>query len=176
MLYKTHIAGGLALGYILFSKVPMLRVDITESKTLIIITSGLLLGSLFPDIDHKNSYLSRKIKPISSVTSKVFRHREFTHSIVGTLLFYYLLSMFLGRTSIDPMYSTMFIEAFTIGVISHILLDMLTVSGVVLFYPVYKKRIGIQMFNNNKWKMETKEMMVMLVFIIIALITYFGFL
>ena len=72
------------------------------------------------------------------------------------------------------MYSTMFIEAFTIGVISHIFLDMLTVSGVVLFYPVYKKRIGIQMFNNNKLKMESKEMMVMVSFIIIALITYFA--
>lgn len=174
MLYKTHIAGGLALGYILFSKVPMLNVDITESKTLIIITSGLVLGSLFPDIDHRNSYLSRKIKPISSITSKIFKHREFTHSIVGTLLFYYLLSSILGKTNIEAMYSTMFIEAFIIGVISHIVLDMLTVSGVVLFYPMYKKRIGIQMFSNNKSKMESKEMMVMVSFIIIALITYFS--
>ena len=70
MLYKTHIAGGLALGYILFSKVPMLKVDITESKTLIIITSALVIGSLFPDIDHKNSYLSRKLKPVSYVDRK----------------------------------------------------------------------------------------------------------
>lgn len=80
MLYKTHIAGGLALGYIAFSKVPMFNVDMTQSKTLIIITSGLVVGSLFPDIDHKNSYLSRKIKPLSFITSKLFKHREFTHS------------------------------------------------------------------------------------------------
>ena len=173
MLYKTHIAGGLALGYILFSKVPMLNVDITESKTLVIITSGLFLGSLFPDIDHKNSYLSRKLKPLSYVTSKIFKHREFTHSIVGTVLVSYLLYVILGKTNIDPIYSSMFNQAFTIGIISHIILDMLTISGVVLFYPIIKKRVGVQMFN-SKSKMESKEMFVMIIFIIIALVSYFG--
>lgn len=103
MLYKTHIAGGLALGYILFNKVPMLNVDITESKTLIIITSGLVLGSLFPDIDHKNSYLSRKLKPVSFITSKVFKHREFTHSIVGTISISYLMYFILSKTNMEYM-------------------------------------------------------------------------
>lgn len=152
----------------------MLNVDITESKSLIIITSGLILGSLFPDIDHRNSYLSRKLKPISYITSKIFKHREFTHSIVGTISVSYLLYIILSKTNIDPIYSYMFIKAFTVGIISHIILDMLTVSGVVLFYPIYKRRIGIQMFNNNRSKMESKEIMIMMTLIIIALISYFG--
>lgn len=173
MLYKTHIAGGLALGYILFNKVPMLNVDITESKTLIIITSGLVLGSLFPDIDHKNSYLSRKLKPVSFITSKVFKHREFTHSIVGTISISYLMYFILSKTNMEYMYKSMFSKAFTIGIISHIILDMMTISGVVLFYPLYKKRVGIRMFNHRNSKVESKEIIIMIIFIIIALISYF---
>lgn len=173
MLYKTHIAGGLALGYIGFSKIGMLNVDITESKSLVIITTGLILGSLFPDIDHKNSYLSRKIKPLSFITSKIFRHREFTHSIVGTISVSYLLYLILAKTSMGPIYSTMFNSAFTIGVISHILLDMMTVSGVVLFYPIYKRRVRLGLLNTNNYsKIEAKEMLIMTVFIIIAFIAY----
>lgn len=176
MLYKTHIAGGLALGYVLFNKVGILKVDLTQSKSLIIVTSGLILGSLFPDIDHKNSYLSRKIKPISFITSKVFRHREFTHSIVGTISISYLLNLILSKTNIESVYSRMFISAFTTGIISHILLDMVTVSGVVLFYPLYKKRVRLGLFNPRKYsKMESRQMVIMIVFIIIAFISYFDF-
>ena len=174
MLYKTHIAGGLALGYILFNRIPMLNVDITESKSLIIITSGLVLGSLFPDIDHRNSYLSRKIKPISFITSKVFKHREFTHSIIGTISASYLLSIILSKTNIESIYRSMFNQAFTIGIISHIILDMMTISGVVLFYPIYKKKVGIGMFNSKGHKIESKERFIMTIFIIITLISYFG--
>ena len=175
ILYKTHIAGGLALGYILFNKVPMLNVDITESKTLIIITSGLVLGSLFPDIDHKNSYLSRKVKPISFITSKLFKHREFTHSIVGTISFSYLLHIILNKMNREIIYSSMFRNAFTIGFISHIILDMMTISGVVLFYPIYKKRIGIGMYNHKGVKIEVKEIFIMTIFIVITLISYLGY-
>lgn len=173
MLYKTHIAGGLALGYITFNKIPMLKIDIGESKTLIIITSGLILGSLFPDIDHKNSYLSRRIKPLSYITSKVFRHREFTHSIVGTISISYLLYLILGKTNIEAIYINMFISSFTIGIISHIFLDMMTISGVVLFYPFYKKRVRLGSFNMIKdSRVVGKGMLAMIVFIIIVLIAY----
>lgn len=173
MLYKTHIAGGLALGYIMFNKIPMLEADIGQSKILIIITSGLILGSLFPDIDHKNSYLSRKIKPLSYITSRIFKHREFTHSIVGTISIYYLLYLILGKINIEYIYKDMFIRAFIIGVISHIFLDMMTISGVVLFYPLYKKRVRLGSFNMNKHsRVVGKGMLAMIVFIIIVLIAY----
>ena len=152
----------------------MLNVDIRESKSLIIITSGLVIGSLFPDIDHRNSYLSRKIKPISFLTSKLFKHREFTHSIIGTIFVSYLLYIILDRTDIETMYSSMFNKAFTIGIISHIILDMMTISGVVLFYPMYKKRVGIGMFNHKSLKIEFKEIFLMIIFLIIILTSCFG--
>lgn len=177
MLYKTHIAGGLALGYIAFNNIAMLNVDISDSKSLIIVTSGLMLGSLFPDIDHRNSYLSRKVKPISCITSKIFRHREFTHSIVGTILMSYLFYLLLGKFNINPIYANVFIKAFTIGIISHILLDMMTVSGVVLFYPLYKKKVRLWIFNTSNYyriRARAKEIFIMVVFILVAFIAYTG--
>lgn len=170
MLYKTHIAGGLALGYITFNNFNILNVDVRESNTLIVITAGLILGSLFPDIDHKKSYLSQKVKPISFITSKIFRHREFTHSIVGTVIVSYLLYTILSKVNIEPIYTNMFLKSFVIGIASHIFLDMLTVSGVVLFYPFYKKRVGINIFNHSR--IEAKETLITIFCILIAIISY----
>lgn len=176
MLYKTHIAGGLVLGYISFTRVPMLKADISQSKVLIIIISGLILGSLFPDIDHKNSYLSRKIRPLSYITSKIFKHREFTHSIAGVFSISYILYLILGKTNMEPIYLGIFNNAFTIGMISHIILDMMTVSGVALFYPLNRRRISFGLLHPRKYyKIESKQMIIMIAFIIIALISYVDF-
>lgn len=173
VLYKTHIVGGIALGYILFNKVPELNVDMAQSKNLIIVTSGLILGSLFPDIDHKNSYLSRKIRPLSNITSKIFKHREFTHSIIGTAVFSYMMYFILSKMKIDAKYVNMFTISFTIGIISHILLDIITVAGVVLFYPLYKKRIRIALFKSNGYsKMDSKEMILMIILILLVFLSY----
>lgn len=85
----------------------------------------------------------------------------------------YLIYLILGKFNIGPIYLNMFMTAFTIGVVSHIILDMLTVSGVVLFYPLYKKRVRIGIFSSNRYsKMEAKEMVIMIIFIIIAFIAY----
>lgn len=173
MLYKTHIAGGLALGYIAFNNINMLDVNIMESKSLLIVTSGLTLGSLFPDIDHKNSYLSRKIRPISFVTSKIFKHREFTHSIVGTISVAFLLNVILEKVGVEAITADIFLKAFTIGVVSHILLDMMTISGVVLLYPFYKKRIRIGKLRTGKYiKFGFKEILILVFLILLACAAY----
>lgn len=173
MLYKTHVVGGLALGYVVFSNVSMLNVNLTESKSLLIAASGLAIGSLFPDIDHQNSFLSRKVKPLSWLTSKVLKHREFTHSIVGTISIYYLLKLILDKIAIDILLSDIFLKAFIIGMISHILLDMLTVAGVVLFYPLSKKRIGVGIFHKKLYiKVGFKELITLIFLIVMAYFAY----
>ena len=175
ILYKTHVAGGLALGYIVFNNIGMLNVNIMESKTLLVVTSGLVLGSLFPDIDHRNSYLSKKVKPISFLTSKIFRHREFTHSIVGSILISILFYFILGKMNINPITIDSFMKAFVIGVISHILLDMMTVSGVVLLYPIYKKRIRMgKLHFKRSSKIQSNELVLMIIFILLGIMAYRG--
>lgn len=87
-----------------------------------------ILGSLLPDIDHTESKLGRRIRPISFVITKIFGHRTLTHS----LTLYFFLSV-LGYFAF-PQYQIQLL-AIVVGAISHLLLDSLNPSGVPLFYP-----------------------------------------
>lgn len=44
---------------------------------------GLVLGSLLPDIDHPQSYLGRRLTPLSVPIFKLFGHRGITHSFLS---------------------------------------------------------------------------------------------
>lgn len=177
MLYKTHMVGGLALGYLAFTKSNIFIGNIAESKTLLIVTGGLLLGSLLPDIDHGNSFISKKLKPISKVTSKAFKHREFTHSILGSLLILIFFDFILKQITIDDIYRQVFIQSLGIGIISHIFLDMLTPAGVVLFYPLSKKRIKLFNFKKKakgKYKLIEKIMFTLFLATIVVIYIYYN--
>lgn len=170
MLYKTHVLGGLALGYLVFTKTNFLVGDIMESKTLLIASGGLVVGALLPDIDHGNSYISKKLKPISKFTSKYFRHREFTHSILGAGLMTVFLDFILKKIGFQDTYRTVFIQSILLGIISHIFLDMLTPAGVVLFYPLSKKRIKLLHFRKkSKKKFKMLERIFLTIFILIII-------
>lgn len=108
MKLKTHIAAGVTAGIYIATK----YINIPSENIIpALITSGI--ASVIPDMDvicFKN----------------VIRHRGITHSLLGLLIFAILMR------SITPAY---WIFA-TAGYASHILLDMLTVSGIILFYPV----------------------------------------
>ncbi len=170
------MAGGLALGYLVFAKVDGLSVDILDPINLGVISAGLILGSLIPDLDHKNSYISNKAKSLSFFTSRLFKHRGFTHSILGTLIFYYILNYFLPKLSlyIDIFYLDIFKWALIIGFISHIILDMMTPGGVVLFYPIIDKRIRLVNIkkDKNKYKILDKMVFLVSIFIIGAIYVY----
>jgi inner membrane protein len=84
--------------------------------------SFALMGALFPDIDIK-----AKVK-----------HRGFTHSLLCICLLYPLIYYF---TSSGALF-------FTIGFISHLVLDMLTKRGIALFYPI-KMRVGLKLFRTG---------------------------
>lgn len=143
MKYRTHIAGGLALGYVVYNNMNFSFANIDNKSSFFIATAGLLVGSLISDIDTKKSYASNKAKPISFITSKLLKHRGYTHSIVGTLsmtlIVYFLLEYFGLKSNAINLFSI----SFMLGMISHILLDMFNPTGVELFYPFTDKR---QMF------------------------------
>jgi inner membrane protein len=104
MTGKTHIAGGiLASMYFCFG-------DVTSSALLVI-------GSLFPDIDHGGSVLGKNIPLIH----RFFKHRGFTHSFVFLLITYFL-NVWLS-----------------IGCCVHIFMDMLTERGVQFLWPFERK-------------------------------------
>ena len=165
MRYQTHMAGGLLIGVSSLNLVAdklNLNSDIASFEGMVFIT-GAVIGSLFPDIDHRGSYLGRKAKITSTITNALFGHRGITHSPIamGAFVFFlYLLSKLFIVTS--PFIKLWFI-GFFLGILSHIFLDMLTKGGVPLLLPFTRKRISLT-------KMKTGSMGEKLVMIIMVIV------
>lgn len=142
---KTHTVGGALLAVSLSP----LYINYENSLTLptinglnsvpnqAIILSIILLastfGALLPDIDHKGSKIGRMFPFISYPLSQAFGHRTLTHSLT---LF---VPLFLIVTSVTTIYGYSWIGiAFLLGYFSHIVLDLFTPKGLLLFYPFLK--------------------------------------
>ncbi len=132
MNYQAHITVGTVTGIGISYAANHFHLNLSP----IFITISAFFGSALPDIDHPKSHLGRRFRIISRVISKAFGHRTFTHSLLFCFGMGYLLCQW--NISVG-------IGAFA-GIMSHILLDMLTPfsKGVALFYPI-KKRIGLFM-------------------------------
>lgn len=121
MLSKSHIIIGVGAAIM---AVPTLNLNVTTG-VLCVAAAGI--GSLAPDIDHPNSKIRRYI-PIPVP----LKHRGLTHSIVGVIGLMFLVSILIAPvpSAITPA------AFFMLGYIAHIVADMLTVAGVMLFYPL----------------------------------------
>lgn len=130
MNYSVHVTVGTATG--IGVCIAARQMGYNLSPILVIIPA--YIGAALPDIDHPKSHLGRRLKLVSRFVNKAFGHRGFTHS----LLFCTLVGWFLYNVN-----QSIGIGAF-FGILSHILLDMLTPfsKGVALLYPI-KKRIGL---------------------------------
>lgn len=91
------------------------------------------LGSLIPDIDQRQALLSRQmaVRPVAEVVSRVTRHRGPTHSLLALALVG-ALGGGLGATWGLPGLGALLVW----GCLFHLLADMLTKSGVPLFWPL----------------------------------------
>lgn len=140
MTYKTHLMGGV-LSAVVVTKFAMNP----DLELLPFFIGGTLFGSLFPDIDHTSSYIGRRLKPASLIVNTLVGHRGATHSLLINIPFIAALSVLSIRfqhiVALDI--SKMFILGLFIGILSHLLLDSFTKSGVPLFYPFLDKKISI---------------------------------
>ncbi|SET01314.1 metal-dependent hydrolase [[Clostridium] polysaccharolyticum] len=132
MNYAAHVTAGAAAG--IGISYASLRFHYNLSPVLV--TVPCFLAAALPDIDHPKSHLGRRFRFLSKTLFKAFGHRTFTHSLLFCFLMGYLFMQL--HTSVG-------IGVFC-GILSHILLDMLTPfsKGVALLYPI-KKRFGIFM-------------------------------
>lgn len=121
MMGKTHMIIGVTAAVMV---APTLELDIPTSL-LCIVAAGV--GSLFPDIDHPNSKIRQYIPVFLPL-----KHRGLTHSLLGLLGVMFLVSILI--TPLPPAAITP-AAFFIIGWLFHILADMVTNSGVMLFYP-----------------------------------------
>ena len=115
MTGRTHLSCGIATSLFLCGDV----------------VSGILLsvGSLLPDIDHKNSLFGKALPFIP----KIIKHRTWTHSLLFLILCYFI-NVYL-----------------CIGCFVHLFLDMMTKQGCPLFYPFdikIKLPFASQIYNN----------------------------
>ncbi len=128
MLAKTHIAFGILAGLVTLRYAPV-------SNEMLFIAL-VILGVFLPDIDHYDSKVNRSLK-VTRVVPLLFGHRGFFHSIFAVILVFAGLWYWQG-----------FIYGFgvSIGYISHLISDALTVSGVGFLNPIahYKMRGPIQ--------------------------------
>ncbi len=75
-----------------------------------------ILGSLLPDVDNPNSNVGSLCKRLSYYLKENYSHRGLTHSLLFAV-------------------PCLLIPSFGLGVLSHILLDLLNKRGVRLLYP-----------------------------------------
>ena len=104
----------------------------------------VLFASLLPDIDHPQSKVGRKVKPLSWLINNVFGHRGIFHSIWPVLglyiVFVYLLDWRLAGLGL------------CVGFFSHLVSDALTLDGVNFGHPFRAKVSGfVRTGGTSEW-------------------------
>lgn len=112
-----------------------------ETQPIILILSAAA-GGLIPDLDHPKSKFGKATRPVSDIIFAAVGHRTLTHSLLFTLIL-----SFLGWV-----FSTSVGLGLLIGMLSHIVLDLLTpmTNGVAFLYPFNKKRIHLWILNPKR--------------------------
>lgn len=93
------------------------------------------IGSLAPDIDIKNSYISKTLPKLHKRLGSKLRHRGVTHSLICLYFLYNLLNLLIQYTENNIVFICLS-SGFIVGYISHLCLDLITKEGIELFYPV----------------------------------------
>lgn len=139
MVKETHTKGSyifslLALPFI-FNKYLSNYESIYKAILIFIYVYFSYVGSLFPDIDMKNSYISKIFPKIYRFLGSKFRHRGITHSLIFVYLLCSLFSIIVHHSENNIVFICLF-SGFIVGYLSHLCLDLLTKEGIELFYPI----------------------------------------
>lgn len=139
MNYKTHINGGLLAG--LYMSLQITNAPIVSTGVFL---GGTLIGSILPDIDHKNSYIGQKAKTISKAINKFAGHRKLFHAPLVYLLLYSISTSMITNKLLLVGTKGLFL-----GVFSHLILDSFTIGGLPWFYPLSKKKFSLSNIKTN---------------------------
>lgn len=109
--------------------------------TAVAALGACFIGGLAPDIDQPTADLYRRL-PAGTVIARLVSpilggHRFISHSLLGVLLFGWILKLLLvAMQSIILVDSGIIWTAFMIGYVAHLLVDMLTKEGVPWLFPI----------------------------------------
>ena len=128
---SNHIAGGVAFTGVFCS---FWDVNIFINPWYLVAT---IFFSLLPDLDHSKAPISKlfAFTRLPQYLDVNFGHRTITHSLVvyiPAILFIYILEGLFGVTV------RVYTLIFSLSYMSHLIFDMMTVSGVPLFFPFKK--------------------------------------
>ncbi|BAF69845.1 metal-dependent hydrolase [Nitratiruptor sp. SB155-2] len=127
MTYKTHIA--FAESIALPPALLLYAHDLITYIDLQNFVMAVALAALLPDLDHMNSYISKKIPLFSFIVTLFAKHRGFTHSMRGVFAVYFGMTTAIA-THIIPL-------PIAIGIMTgyplHILGDAMTIRGISNF-------------------------------------------
>lgn len=110
----------------------------------------VLAGALLPDVD-------MFIDPFVPG----FAHRGFTHSLFGVAVLAPLAALVALRLSKEKGFARL-VALIAIGMLSHVLLDLPTQMGVVLFYPFSRKHVYLDFLGYADWTLFTLALFVLL--------------
>jgi inner membrane protein len=128
--YKQHLLFGVFCSGVGDFVIQNLSTGLSSIETVVYLGAATF-GSLLPDIDHPNSFLGRRIwgwlipyHERQDIARKI--HRKFTHS----------LAFIIGIAVVASLTGYPVVAlGLTVGMVSHLLGDMMTPSGVPLLYP-----------------------------------------
>lgn len=126
MLAKSHVISSMIIA------VPLSSLVAQEYVMMFLVT--VVIGSLFPDLDEKGSYLSRRVYIVSYVISMFTTHRGHTHSILALVL-YFIIGFLISKYFEVPLH---ILGGFLLGNLIHFTGDMTTKSGLTILYPFSK--------------------------------------
>ncbi len=142
MTGRTHLLGGVVSG-LAFA---LFRQD-THLVSIAVGTAVAAGGSLFPDIDNQRSKIGAHAKITSRVIQSTVGHRTLFHSPIFYVILHCMAVLFL------PTVLRVYVPWFTLGVCSHLALDMLNKKGIPLFYP-YRKHFHLASIRSGGvWEM-----------------------
>ena len=147
MKAPSHIAAGITFTGVLCS---IFDINIFQSY---VYTGLCVFFSLLPDIDTTNSMIGKSFYPIAKFINRKFGHRTITHSLIFLLLIPVVFKVLLYFGIIQNPDLTM-IASF--AVLSHIILDMFTLSGVPFFFPLIRNSCVIP--GNPDYRFQVGDM------------------
>lgn len=137
MLGKTHRLGGIMIGAtapIVIEKTLHMPIENVALFTTVTILGGAI-GSLFPDLDHQNSIISKKLKPVSKIVREFTHHRGLTHTLIGWIIFG-VISFIISYISINFLQNNIdYYEKVVIGIICGLIIS----SSVVFIFNSLNK-------------------------------------
>lgn len=128
MMGINHVAGGIVFTGVFSS---LFNINVFDSIHFV---SFCVFFSLLPDIDHTKSLIGKLFYPISRLISRKYGHRTITHS----LFFYFSVVFFLFSCSYFGFFSSDLSVIASFALLSHFILDMVTLQGIPLFFPWVK--------------------------------------